>query len=57
MVLFENDTVVVYEIVDWKKYLTTDIAKERLPRKMWSEDLRDGMDFSANLFAFLENYN
>ena len=28
MVLLENDTVVVYEIVDWKKYLTTDIAKE-----------------------------
>ena len=26
MVLLENDTVVVYEIVDWKKYLTTDIA-------------------------------
>ena len=58
MVLLENDTVVVYEIVDWKKYLTTDIAKERLPEDV-VEDLRDGMDFSSekDLFAFLENYS
>ena len=53
MVLLENDTVVVYE-----KYLTTDIAKERLPEDV-VEDLRDGMDFSSekDLFAFLENYS
>ena len=58
MVLLENDTVVVYEIVDWKKYLTTDIAKERLPEDV-VEDLRDGMDFFSekDLFAFLENYS
>ncbi len=58
MVLLENDTVVVYEIVDWKKYLTTDITKERLPEDV-VEDLRAGMDFSSekDLFAFLENYS
>ena len=58
MVLLENDTVVVYEIVDWKKYLTTDIAKERLPEDV-VEDLRDGMRLSSekDLFAFLENYS
>ena len=58
MVLLENDTVVVYEIVDWKKYLTTDITKERLPEDV-VEDLRDGMDFFSekDLFAFLENYS
>ena len=44
--------------MDWKKYLTTDIAKERLPEDV-VEDLRDGMDFFSekDLFAFLENYS
>lgn len=59
MVLLENDTVCsLWDSFDWKKYLTTDIAKERLPEDV-VEDLRDGMDFSSekDLFAFLENYS
>ena len=58
MVLLEDDVIVVYEIVDWKKYLTTDIARETLPDAV-VEDLRDGIDFfnEKELYSFLENYS
>lgn len=58
MVLLEDDVIVVYEIVDWKKYLTTDIARDTLPDAV-VEDLRDGIDFfnEKELYSFLENYS
>lgn len=58
MVLLEDDVIVVYEIVDWKKYLTTDITRDTLPDAV-VEDLRDGIDFfnEKELYSFLENYS
>ena len=58
IVIAEEDTVVVYELVDWKKYLTTDIAVSRLPENI-QEDLKDGICFTneKELFSFLENYS
>lgn len=58
MALMEDDVIVIYEMTDWQKFLTTDISSDQLPESIL-EDLKDGIGFASekDLYAFLENYS